>query len=317
MLEHRLVTQFVAVYRAESFRAAAESLAISQSALTKNVQRLERELGVRLFHRTTRFVRPTDAARHLIGRADEVLRTLASFEDEARLIAGGDIGAIRLSAIALAAETTVPRSLAALASSHPDLHVDVVVGSSDVYRDVATGECDVAIGDEANYAASPHASALRAFALPEERLVFVVRSGHPMTIRPSHDRLNEFPLALPSRYFAENRLFTAIPALAANPPRYRMNSLSACLALVASSDAVTLAPASLFSAASERQYAGLTTAGVEPGITVQPILVTLARNTPSPAIATFQRACSVRPGTAVLGQPLGPAPGTDYPHRNS
>ena len=70
MSDLRLLEQFVTVYRHRSFRSAADEMGIAQSSVTKRIQQLEAQLGIRLFNRTTRAVEPTDVARQLLSRRD-------------------------------------------------------------------------------------------------------------------------------------------------------------------------------------------------------------------------------------------------------
>ena len=83
MTDPRLLKHFVSVYRSRSFRVAADQLGISQSTVTKSIQRLETQLGVRLFNRTTRTVEATDTARQLIARAEQALTAMGSFDEDA------------------------------------------------------------------------------------------------------------------------------------------------------------------------------------------------------------------------------------------
>ena len=279
---------FAAVYRHRSFSAAANELGISQSSVTKRVRMLEDHLGLRLFNRTTRSVEPTDSARELIEHAENVQRAVRTFEQEARLLAGGAIGRIRVGAMALAADTLVIEGLARLAITHPELEVDIVVGSPDIYRDLATGECDVAVGDEANFATSQHAGALRTERIQRERLVYVHRHEHPAAGTRSREKLFEYPLAIPSRYWGENQLFEQLHDRdRAAPPRYRLNSLSACLSLAARSDAITLAP---FSMVGTDSHPTLDVARVDPDIELNLVLVTVARHAMTPATRAFRTA---------------------------
>ena len=55
------LTAFTAVARHQSFRAAADAMGVSRSSLSHALRALERDLGVRLLHRTTRSVAPTEA----------------------------------------------------------------------------------------------------------------------------------------------------------------------------------------------------------------------------------------------------------------
>ncbi|WP_310678019.1 LysR family transcriptional regulator, partial [Burkholderia multivorans] len=59
---------FVAVARAKGFREAARTTGTSASGLSEAVRRLETQLGVRLLHRTTRSVAPTEAGQRLLAR---------------------------------------------------------------------------------------------------------------------------------------------------------------------------------------------------------------------------------------------------------
>jgi DNA-binding transcriptional LysR family regulator len=78
-------------------------------------------------------------------------------------------------------------------------------------------------------------------------------------------------------------------------PRYRLNTLSACLRLAATSDVVTLAPLSV----AERSIAANSQPAIEvarfdTGINIRLALITVARNAPTPAIRAFQSAISSR-----------------------
>lgn len=293
MSDLRLLEQFVSVYRNRSFRSAADEMGIAQSSVTKRIQQLEAQLGLRLFNRTTRTVEPTDSARQLFAKAETALQAASAFQEEARLIAGGALGGIRVGAMALAAETLLVSGLARLARSHPDLEIDVVVGGSDIYRDLSSGECDLVVGDEANFSISPHAGSLRMERLHKEHLMFVHRVGHPAARARELAELLAYPLAIPSRYFNENRLFETLAEQSdpAASPRYRLNSLSACLSLAANSDIVTLAPQSSVEGLSRTgRRQGIAIAPFDTNIDVQLVFVTVARNTPTPAVRAFRQA---------------------------
>ena len=291
MSEIDLLRDFVAVYRYRSFRLAADHLGLAQSSVTKRIRQLESHLNMRLFNRTTRTVEPTDNARHLIAFAESTLSTAQAFQDEARMLVSGEMGSIRVGAIALAAETTITSSLSRLAETHPNLEVDVAVGSPDVYRDLATGECDVAIGDQANFETSAHAASLRMQVINQDHLVYAHRKGHPAANTSSLSKLLRYPIAIPSRYFNDNQLFSQLARLteSATTPRYRLNSLSACMLLVANSDAVTLAPRSLISGEMGGAF-DLVTAKFDTGVDYTVVLATVARHEPTPAMRAFEQA---------------------------
>ncbi|MEM7220411.1 MAG: LysR family transcriptional regulator [Pseudomonadota bacterium] len=278
--------QFLALLQNRSFRLTAEQLGLSQSALTKSVQRLEKQIGCRLFDRTTRTVTPTNAAMALRGKAEDALRELSAFSAEADIIAGTGAATLRVGAIALALDSVVVPALTRLASSHSELQVELAVGSTDVYEDLATGHCDVVVGDQANFELSPYAPSLRMQPLTDEPLVALFRSHHPAAAGPSTQVLLEYPWAIPSRYFAEN---VSLQALANQVqlgqfPQYKMTSLSACISLAARSDVVALAPLSV---AQELQSDGFDHHPLAEALKVPLALFTLARVSPDSSIRAF------------------------------
>src|ERR1700724_969413 len=71
------LTAFVAVADHLSFRAAASRLGVTPSALSHTMRQLEERLGIRLLHRTTRSVSPTDAGHRLLERLRPAIEQVA------------------------------------------------------------------------------------------------------------------------------------------------------------------------------------------------------------------------------------------------
>ena len=80
----RRLRHFDTLYRLASYARAADELGLTQSALTRSIQKLEEELGATLFDRTTHYVRPTSDADRLIRSARDVIAASANLEQEAR-----------------------------------------------------------------------------------------------------------------------------------------------------------------------------------------------------------------------------------------
>ncbi|MEM7098573.1 MAG: LysR family transcriptional regulator [Pseudomonadota bacterium] len=288
MLDIETLKHFMLIMNTKSFKTAAEQAAVSQSRMTRSIAHLEASLGLKLFNRTTRTVEPTDSARALTGRVSDLLRNAQALRDEARLIAAGDVGELRVAVIALATESLIADTLTQLADTHPNLEVEVIVGSADVYKDLVTGQCDVVLGDEANFTESIHAAQLRMMPLRRDSIVLVHRQDHPL--QDDFEALIAQPLAIPSRYYDENQLFNRFKQRGGPAkPRYRLNSLSSCLALTERSDVITLAPASLEVTA----HPGLTFRVDDPNdlaIDINLVMVTLASQLPTPGIKTLHGA---------------------------
>jgi len=281
--------QFLVLLETRNFKLAAEQLGISQSALTKSIQRLERRLDCRLFDRTTRSVVPTTEAEQLSRRAEEALRGLEAFDDAAALIASGTMTVVRVGAIALATESIVTPALQRMSQINPAVRVELVVGSADVYGDLAAGRCDVVVGDQVNFELSRYVESIRIQPLRSETLVAVFRKDHPAATDAELSNLMQYPWAIPSRYFAENLSLQALVQQVSGSmfPHYRMTSLAACLSMVRNTDVVALAPLSV----AERESAeALSYSDLGLGLRVRLAMFTLARLSPGPGVRAFQDA---------------------------
>ena len=87
---------FVAVARAKGFRDGARASGVSASALSESVRRLETQLGVRLLHRTTRSVVPTEAGQRLLERLGPALSEVEAAIDIVNAFRNTPAGTLRL-----------------------------------------------------------------------------------------------------------------------------------------------------------------------------------------------------------------------------
>ena len=90
------LTALVAVAEHRSFRKAADELGVSRSSLSHAIAALERNLGARLLHRTTRSVAPTEAGERLLRRLTPVLRDLDQAIDGVADDGGHPSGTLRI-----------------------------------------------------------------------------------------------------------------------------------------------------------------------------------------------------------------------------
>ncbi|WP_433683505.1 LysR family transcriptional regulator [Nocardia sp. CA-119907] len=189
-MELRQLAYFVAVCEELSFSRAAARCYISQSAISHQIARLERDLGVALFERSTRAVVPTDATMRLLPLAKQML----SLESAIRATVRTSGHRIRLAANM----SFATRSLSAIAgarAAHPDAEIEFVIKP---FRQritaVADGDCDLAL-----IRGSVDEPGLAVEKLWVEDLVIATSAAHPLAIREQVTLadLSPYPLLLP------------------------------------------------------------------------------------------------------------------------
>ncbi len=126
-----------------SYTAAARSLAISPSAVSRSVQRLERHLGVSLFTRTTRALTLTAEGRDLHERALRLLRDAEDIEQAARTARSEPSGTLRIAASLPIGVHVIAPALPAFRKLHPAVTVDLRL--NDRMTDIVEEGIDVAV----------------------------------------------------------------------------------------------------------------------------------------------------------------------------
>ncbi len=146
------LTAFVAVADLRSFRAAASRLGVTPSALSHSMRQLEERVGVRLLHRTTRSVSPTDAGRRLLEQLrpaiDQIAGALKNLDQE-RLRPMGRLGIYATSH--LVATAVVVPVWERFLSTYPEVQLELHVGDEPV--DIVAKGYDVGIGPRDRVAA--------------------------------------------------------------------------------------------------------------------------------------------------------------------
>ncbi|SBP87573.1 LysR family transcriptional regulator [Thiomonas delicata] len=134
---------FLAVARAGGFREAARSGGVSPSSLSEALRRLEARLGVRLLHRSTRSVMPTEAGVRLLERLGPALGEVEAALDVVNGFRDRPVGTLRLNVPASAARLVLPSLLPPFLAAYPDIVLDVVVEEG--FVDILAAGCDAGI----------------------------------------------------------------------------------------------------------------------------------------------------------------------------
>lgn len=128
MTRHSLIEleAVLAIVRCGSFRAAALDLGMSTTAISNAVQKLERELAVRLFNRTTRSVSLTYAGRIFVAQIKPAFEGIQKAMDTARSQQDAPSGILRINAFATAAREIMAPLVLTYLKRYPQVHIDIV-----------------------------------------------------------------------------------------------------------------------------------------------------------------------------------------------
>jgi DNA-binding transcriptional LysR family regulator len=134
---------FLVVARANGFRDGARVSGGSASSLSEAVRRLETQLGVRLFHRTTRSVVPTEAGQRLLERLGPALTEVQAAVDVVDGFRSRPAGTLRINVPVSAARLALPAIVSPFLAAYPDIRLEVLVDDS--FVNVLAAGCDAGI----------------------------------------------------------------------------------------------------------------------------------------------------------------------------
>jgi DNA-binding transcriptional LysR family regulator len=134
---------FVAVARAKGFRDGARASGASASGLSEAVRRLEAQLGVRLLHRTTRSVVPTEAGERLLERLSPALTEMEAALDVVNGFRDRPAGTLKLNVPVSAARLFLPAIVPPFLAAYPEIRLEVT--AEDTFADVLAAGCDAGI----------------------------------------------------------------------------------------------------------------------------------------------------------------------------
>jgi LysR family transcriptional regulator, nitrogen assimilation regulatory protein len=243
---------FHAIASGGSFSSAGRSLGIAQPALSYHVAELEKDLGTPLLIRSARGVKLTDAGTILFRRADEILRSIESLEQEIRATASVPNGEVTLALAVTMARPLVPQIFGIMDAQFPKVRVKILdVASVPAMELIMSGRAEVAL--------VPNAADLTdcdAEAIYTERLSLISRSTgrrrRRATIRFTD--IGNLPMVLPNRNYDLRRRVeeASIVAGCRLNVRYEQDSQEMIRSIVLSGLAATITQTSQFNPDTER-----------------------------------------------------------------
>jgi DNA-binding transcriptional LysR family regulator len=260
----RRLEMIVAIDQHRNFGRAARALGISQPSLTRALQVLEAELGVRLFERDKAECQPTEFGRIMLARGRRILSELEEARREIALLQGLETGEFRIAAASFVTQLWLGAAIGKVMAGHPRLKVRSTERPWHQLADaLMASEVDVAVGEASELHATPDIVVSR---LPRRPGVFICRPGHPLV---GHNDLKmadlaRYPLAgpmLPRRIANHLPAESAVGSLADGGlsfhPAILCESFAGIGDVVEASDALGISPRASLGRLRQRGFAAL------------------------------------------------------------
>jgi DNA-binding transcriptional LysR family regulator len=211
---------------------SAAALNSTQPALSKWLKELEEDVGLPLFERHARGLRPTPYGEALIEHARRIEARLDIARDDMQALRAGGSGLVSIGTSGVSAADTVPLAVARLLEHMPRAQIRLVEATMNVLMpQLARGELDIVVGRAGQQYDDPQ---LQTKPLYTEPINFVARPDHPLTetANPGWDDVLSYPwIVWPQGTPVRNALETALAAAGRVLPDHCVESNSSILNL--------------------------------------------------------------------------------------
>ncbi|MDP2663691.1 MAG: LysR substrate-binding domain-containing protein [Dehalococcoidia bacterium] len=171
---------FHTVARLLSYSRAAEQLYISQPAVSRTVQDLEKSVGTPVFHRQGKRISLTDAGRRVFDYAQRVLDLTDELEQAVRELEEGARGFLRVASCSTIGVYMLPAFLGQFRRRYPEMEVSLEISNSQqAASSTQRGDCHLGFVSMAM-----EIPGLQWQTLGTDEIVIVAQSGHPFTLHP-------------------------------------------------------------------------------------------------------------------------------------
>jgi DNA-binding transcriptional LysR family regulator len=278
------IRAFVVVAEELHFGRAAERLQMTQPPLSRQIQKLERALGVQLFQRDNRKVELTSAGETFLLEARRMLALASGALEQAQRIQAGSAGTVRIGFTAVSTFSVLTSLLNLISEAYPDIHLDLFeMVTGEQISKLIDGELDLGLA-RPPFDKTAFASRL----LYREELLVAVPSGHRLSHLDrsvsAEDLVNE-PLIMydpiKARYFYD--LVVRLFPITSENVVHAVSQVLTMLWLVAGGRGIAFVPAS----SRRLGITGVTLLSIE-GMPAKPVELHLlwTRETRNPALLT-------------------------------
>jgi DNA-binding transcriptional LysR family regulator len=270
---------------------------MSQPSLSRNIQEIERRVGVLLFERGTGGVVPTDAGRLFLEHAREVAARSADLNREMDLLRGLEKGELNIGSGTYPSATIVDGAVVRLLRAHPAVRLQIQNNNwSHLLLQLLKRELDLAVVAAATI---ENETELHVTKLNQHQGYFVVRGGHPLLMVRGVLTLQsvlQFPLVSASRiptsilrpFLIDEIKKNANKSSPKSLPTIACESVAMMKRIAAETDAVSLLPLNVVSSELRNGELALLPL-VPPSLKVDLVIIRLAHRSLSPLGETFVR----------------------------
>lgn len=241
----RQIMLLTALDEHRNLHRAAAAIHTTQPAATALLHQLEEGLGVVLFERHARGMRPTPYGEVMIRYARGVLHDFDRAGDEMRALASGSSGLVRVGSVMGGVPTILTQTLSRFKGSHPNVRMSIQVDTSDLLIPaLIRGDLDVVLGRLPDQFQSDE---LEIELLEGEPMSIVARMGHPLFGRAEitlHDLVSETWILHPSGSPMRRRVEAALQQaqLVTSLDIVETASILATTSLMEGSDMISVVP---------------------------------------------------------------------------
>jgi DNA-binding transcriptional LysR family regulator len=254
-MELRHLRYFVAVADAGNVSRAAQQLHVTQPALSRQIQDLEREFGCRLFDRIGRRISLTKDGEEILDRTRRLLADAEALRERARALAGGKTGVLRIGAPPQFIDAAMPEVLTRYASAYPGIDVRLVEsGGRALLERLQQGELHLVIG-------AWRTGGFQSQLLFPARVLAIMQRKHRLAGRSelTVTELTGVPMLLLGRDFGSRELFDEACQAAHFEPSVLLESRSpqTLVAIAEAGHGIAIVPSSVRLNASRVAIAGM------------------------------------------------------------
>lgn len=144
MFSHREI--IYTIYREQSFSRAAQKLFIAQPTLSLLVKRLEQQLGVPLFDRSTKPIRLTEAGKEYIAAVENIRQTEVAFKNYLQSVSAMEAGTLGIGSNQLLSSLVLPKYIADFSRTYPKIQLSMLdANSTTLQNEITNGRLDIVV----------------------------------------------------------------------------------------------------------------------------------------------------------------------------